>query len=511
MNRDTVSDETLGATKRLYPVRISTLIFAFGAVLIAAFSLALAYVGHRSSREADLQAYAHDLDLFNNTLNNRFALLARDQHSLAAWDRYISALKSNQERSPGNLIGSLWYQFGHDRAILIGPDGGVLAYAREGEVDPAPGAMAIGDDIKLLVARAVAHFDEARQEAGGTAVEISGMVFEGAFDSVEGEPAMLSAMPILPSDETGNSPARDPYVLISVKFIDGDLLEYLDGQLSFNALHFNTNPPADLPPTHKSIATLSGTPLGAFLWLSRYPGAQIWSVILPLIVGFALLLAAAALLIARKLGSMTNVVESSERRTRHMSRHDALTGLANRLRIGEELKAAVEQLGARPFAVIAADLDRFKAVNDTYGHAAGDIVIREVAHRLSAAVGDVGLVSRTGGDEFIILIRAFADRDRLAELTRRIIAAVPASIELEDGAKTDVGVSLGVAQAPECGDTGAAVMRAADEALYEAKEAGRGVAVFAQERMLRQSWRGAAGRDAENPGVTPSATMRRAR
>jgi diguanylate cyclase (GGDEF)-like protein len=233
-------------------------------------------------------------------------------------------------------------------------------------------------------------------------------------------------------------------------------------------------------------------------------------VVFPLIVGFALLLATAALFAARALGGMTNVVETSERRTRHQARHDTLTGLANRLRFGEELKAAVDALDRRPFAVMAADLDRFKAVNDTYGHAAGDVVIREVAQRLSTVVGDAGLVSRTGGDEFIILVHAFTDQARLAELAARIIAAVPAPIAVGDGKATDVGVSLGIAEAPECGRTAPDVMRAADEALYEAKEKGRGIAVFAQDRLLRHSWRETAGRDVENPGVTPSARLKRA-
>jgi diguanylate cyclase (GGDEF)-like protein len=507
MNRDHVPEEMLQATKRLYPVRLSSLLFGFTAGLILVFALALGFVGQRSSAEADRQAYAHDIALFDNTLDNRFALLARDQHALAAWEGYLRGRSGDA----GGLIGALWYQFGHDRAILVGGDGKVAAYAREGSLDPDPGTLALDPDMRLLVARALKHFAEARAEAGGDVQAVSGTVFEAAFQDVEDQPALLSAMPVL---EPGATDAARPSVLISAKFIDGDLLEYLDTQLSFNALHFNVNPPEGLPPTHKLITTLSGKPIGAFIWKSRYPGAAIWSVIFPLIVGVALILALAALVAVRKLGAMTNVVETSERRTRHMSRHDALTGLANRLRFGEELKAAVEGLDRAPFAVIAADLDRFKAVNDTYGHAAGDVVIRTVAQRLAEAVGEAGLVSRTGGDEFIMLIRAFTDRPRLEDLAARIIAAVPEPIAVETGdggtVDTDVGVSLGIAQAPDCGATGADVMRAADEALYEAKEAGRGIAVFAEDSRHGHSWREAKGRDAEGPGVTPSARLKRA-
>ena len=201
--------------------------------------------------------------------------------------------------------------------------------------------------------------------------------------------------------------------------------------------------------------------------------------ILPIVVAIGALVAAAALFMAQRLARMSNQLDTSERRTRHMSRHDALTGLANRVRFGEALEEAVAGLPRQPFAVIACDLDRFKAVNDTYGHAAGDSVIRAVSERLAREIGDSGMVSRTGGDEFIILIHAFTDKRRLDLLCAGIIESILKPIRLDGGEEADVGVSLGVAQAPLCGITGSAILRAADEALYAAKELGRGRAVFA--------------------------------
>ena len=147
--------------------------------------------------------------------------------------------------------------------------------------------------------------------------------------------------------------------------------------------------------------------------------------------------------------------------------------------IKQALEEAVAGLPRQPFAVIASDLDRFKAVNDTYGHAAGDSVIRAVSERLAREIGDSGMVSRTGGDEFIILIHAFTDKRRLDLLCAGIIESILKPIRMDGGEEADVGVSLGVAQAPLCGITGSAILRAADEALYAAKELGRGRAVFA--------------------------------
>jgi diguanylate cyclase (GGDEF)-like protein len=481
MNRESSAEEGVAAgnlaeTAQLYPIRLSSLIFAFAAALIVLFACAMAFVGLRSSEEADRQARANDLALFDNTLNSRFVLLARDQHALVSWKAYLDrqfpgdASRSHLEA----MIEGLWYQFGHDRSLLISPDGTLMAYAREGAVTRDADAQPVDADLRLLVEKAIAQY---RAEPGAPA----GTLFEAAFQRIEGTPALLSAMVLAdPAD-----PQLVSAVLVSVKFVDGDLLEFLNAQLSFNALNFNANPPEELPRPHRYIKSLSGETLGAFLWADTYPGAAIWSVIWPLILLIGLVMALAALLVARKLGGMSNVVERSERRTRHMARHDSLTGLANRLHFGEELKAAVDLL-PQPFAVIACDLDRFKAVNDTYGHAAGDTVIRTVAERMRETVGSAGLVSRTGGDEFIVLVRAFADTAALTDLGHRLIAAVSKPISLDGGTETDVGVSLGIAQAPACGDNAASIMRAADEALYEVKATGRGRLVFAGDRLLRQ-------------------------
>jgi diguanylate cyclase (GGDEF)-like protein len=478
MNRHSSTEAEPAGTGQLYPVSISSLILVFAAALIVLFAFGMVFVGLRSSQEADRRARENDLTLFENTLNSRFMLLARDQHALAAWNAYFAhgAAKAGTLSSADAMVNALWYEFGHDRTLLIGPDGRLLAYAREGMVVEAPDAIPLDADLKMLIDKALARY---RAEPGAP----PGSLFEAAFQRIEDQPALLSAMVLTDPAQ----PEKAPGVLISVKFIDGDLLEYLNAQLSFTALSFNANPPDDLPPTHRLLTSLSGQKLGAFLWADNYPGAAIWSVIWPLIVLIGLVMAMAGLLIARKLGGMTNVVERSERRTRHMARHDSLTGLANRLHFGEELKAAVDLLPGTPFAIIACDLDRFKAVNDTFGHAAGDKVIREVAVRMRETVGQAGLVSRTGGDEFIILMRGTSDARDLAELGRRLIAAISAPIVLDDGAVTDVGASLGIAQAPQCGDNAASIMRAADEALYEAKATGRGRLVFAGDRLLRQA------------------------
>lgn len=158
----------------------------------------------------------------------------------------------------------------------------------------------------------------------------------------------------------------------------------------------------------------------------------------------------------------------------HMSRHDALTNLPNRLLFRERLEKSLSEMrdDAR-LAVMTLDLDGFKPVNDTYGHPVGDALLRLVAERLRTCVREEDTVARTGGDEFVIVqptVRRIGDVDLLA---RRIIENLQKPFELE-GHSVSIGTSVGIAFAPEAGTTVDQLVRSSDVALYRAKAEGRG-------------------------------------
>jgi diguanylate cyclase (GGDEF)-like protein len=160
---------------------------------------------------------------------------------------------------------------------------------------------------------------------------------------------------------------------------------------------------------------------------------------------------------------------------RHSSTHDALTGLANREFFAERLGLEAEraQRYGRPLSVAMLDLDRFKAVNDAYGHPAGDRVLRHAAQVMLQAVRRSDLVARIGGEEFVVV---FPETDAaaaagLSERLRDLLAATPAP--LGDGRTTPLTVTIGVAAAPADGDRLDALLAAADRRLYEGKRAGR--------------------------------------
>jgi diguanylate cyclase (GGDEF)-like protein/PAS domain S-box-containing protein len=160
-------------------------------------------------------------------------------------------------------------------------------------------------------------------------------------------------------------------------------------------------------------------------------------------------------------------------RLRHQAHHDALTGLPNRARFREHVERALRQ--GRPSAVLFVDLDRFKTVNDSLGHEAGDRLLRAVAARMRAAVagavGPDGAVARLGGDEFAVV--ASTDAEGAATLAGRVLEALAAPVDLGPRAIAP-GASVGVvARAERYGDP-EALLRDADTAMYEAKRSGRG-------------------------------------
>jgi diguanylate cyclase (GGDEF)-like protein/PAS domain S-box-containing protein len=166
----------------------------------------------------------------------------------------------------------------------------------------------------------------------------------------------------------------------------------------------------------------------------------------------------------------------AESRLNHIAHHDDLTGLANRHCFHERLEAAVERSRLDPgqrFAVLYLDLDRFKLVNDSLGHGAGNELLREVAARLRASVRPVDLVARLGGDEFAALVEAVGDPEIALQLADRVVDVLGHPAHLL-GTEVVPGVSVGITFSDLGYRTAEEIMRDADLAMYEAKAAGRG-------------------------------------
>ena len=176
----------------------------------------------------------------------------------------------------------------------------------------------------------------------------------------------------------------------------------------------------------------------------------------------------------RRLRSSNEELRSALAAIRQMATHDHLTGLPNRVLFNEELQLALARAErhGRPVAMYFMDLDRFKNINDTLGHAFGDRVLQETAKRLASCVRGTDIVARLGGDEFVLLVEEFREEANLAEIGRKLLAAVAQPVAI-DGQDLNLSASIGICTYPEDGRDSKTLLSNADIAMYRAKQQGR--------------------------------------
>ena len=171
----------------------------------------------------------------------------------------------------------------------------------------------------------------------------------------------------------------------------------------------------------------------------------------------------------------TRGLEAANLQLRHLATHDVLTGLPNRVLLDDRLQQAIAHADRdmRSFALLICDLDRFKLINDSLGHRAGDELLQEVARRLSTVVRTADTVARFGGDEFVLIGTSVADAEDAAGLASRVMDVLQAPVRI---AAIDIHTSpsIGIAMYPDDGTTSQALLAHADAAMYSAKQRGRG-------------------------------------
>jgi diguanylate cyclase (GGDEF)-like protein/PAS domain S-box-containing protein len=204
-------------------------------------------------------------------------------------------------------------------------------------------------------------------------------------------------------------------------------------------------------------------------------------------------------IVTHYVGMHTDITERKavEEQIKLLAFYDPLTGLPNRRLLYERLKHGinVERREGKQLALLIMDLDRFKSVNDSLGHLAGDELLQQVAGRIAASLRDVDMVARLGGDEFVVLLEDITKSDDAARIAEDIISDLSKPFNLVQGHDVQIGVSIGISLYPQHGDCPDALMDHADAALYQAKGAGRGRFAYfskelteaAQERMALET------------------------
>lgn len=359
------------------------------------------------------------------------------------------------------------------RALLFAPDGGAVVWSRTGRLDDVEAAVLVRDVAPLAMAlRTPADAEAPGESRAGAAGETS------AWLRVAGEPVFAVAVALAPPAALPRRPGP-PTVAVALLPIGPAQLDDLAHTFVLPELAFVPASRGVLPPfgpAQLAVAGPGGEVVGALTWTSAMPGQWMLRNLMPQTLtaaGFVILF---AWFVVRRFRRRVDEMQTNERAAHHTALHDGLSGLPNRLLFTQRLDEAIAAIRADPareFAVVYVDLDRFKDINDTLGHQAGDAVIRQTAERLAAAAGPAATVARLAGDEFALLLPDSRDRPALEARLARLVAAIGEPVSF--GERTIYpGGSIGAALAPHDGTDRAELQHRADLALYRAKAAGRG-------------------------------------
>ncbi|MBY0564220.1 MAG: EAL domain-containing protein [Hyphomonadaceae bacterium] len=466
---------------RRLTLSISGVLTLFGLILL----WVVAYAGLSANRDA----VQRERQLIENALDQAVSRVLNEEKAIAWWDDAVV----NAQMRPLDLdwietnIGVYFYEtYGHDEIYLLDGsntpiyaniggelnDEPVQAYARRAAVLEHVVMAARGfQDPSLRLRDAAFTADQQRYSflLGASNASWSGHIFV-----VDGQPAVVSAMAIVPSVDASVLEGA-PHLMVSIVRMDEDFMASVGRTLLMPDLRMS--PTSDI--AEGSVAQPffadNGVANGYLTWTPRRPGKALLLFILPLVALGVMGAGVLTWMMIRRLKRASEELAQREALSRHEALHDALSGLPNRTHFTRSLQEALDELvqtrnNARVI-VAYVDVDRFKDVNDTLGHAAGDNLIVLVAERLRGVVGPTDLLARFGGDEFAIL-RCSSAPGASDELADRVRAAFEESFDLY-GQHVRMTASLGIAAAPDHGATPEELMRHADIALYEAKNAGR--------------------------------------
>lgn len=269
-----------------------------------------------------------------------------------------------------------------------------------------------------------------------------------------------------------------PRFLLFIRYLQPGFVDFLQHRGVVSDFHFAPAGPGRIG---FLLTSQQQQPVSDVSWLPMRPGSQMLMVTGPLIAFAILSISLLCMVMIRRLwrsslrlsDSMQQLADS-EARASHLAYHDTLTGLPNRTWIDQQLTQRLAQpADAPPFALLVIDLDRFKLINDTYGHSAGDRLLLEIARRLRDLLPATATTARLGGDEFVVMLDPFTGEAQLDALCLQILSRLADAIALP-GTTLWLGASIGVALAVEPGLDRLELMRQADIALYAAKGQGRG-------------------------------------
>ena len=420
-----------------------------------------------AARNIDEEARRTETSFVAAGLSSILDRVPTEQESITIWDdAVVETREADQTWMTENIGKWVGDYFGHDEVYILDQNNVPIHAMRDGATVPADRFTARAAAILPLAQRLRSEIASA---ADDTALGELGAADTFSIDDI---PVRVSVKPIVPFSSAVSLDRGQEYLHVSLRRVDDDVLREIETTYKISALHLSATASADGPvvPIMNADARL----LGFLTWTPNLPGAKLLTQAVPgTIAAAALGGALLAFLLIRLRTSATSLL-ASEAQTRFLAFHDTLTGLPNRALFEDRLDRALvaaRETGTK-VALHLVDVDRFKHINDTLGHATGDTVIHQVGLRLANAIKSTDTVARLGGDEFAIVqagIKTIAEAEAVAQ---RLADRFKAPFDME-GTRLTVTGSIGVVVTLAAENSRDEMLRKADIALYEAKARGR--------------------------------------
>ena len=434
-----------------------------------------------STANIDERAAVRQSEMLQQVIQTRRSQLIRELSSIASKDDAVvnTKLMFNFNWVDNNLGRWMYNFFGHQRTMVFGADNQPLYVMHDGMALDAANYDRFTGPILALVEQVRAlppGLNDADQGSAPSALS--------DFAVIEGMPAMIAVTTIV--SNTGaivQQPGTEP-LLASAMFLDDIAAARMSRDYMFENARFSLTRTENANRAIFPIFNGAGRFVAFFEWDRERPGLTMLRHTGPALLGGFIIAAILVFLLLRQLRQSSAAVEAGRRNAEHQAAHDRLTGLPNRASLDAALARALTNRSAPNsyLALLMLDLDRFKQVNDTLGHQAGDELICAVGRRIRTIVGPDVMIVRLGGDEFVVMIEAQEyDVDPMA-VAGRIIDSIGKPFDLQQF-KAHVGASIGIVSAVGGLADPRELMRKADIALYEAKSGGRNRAVVYEEHM----------------------------
>jgi diguanylate cyclase (GGDEF)-like protein len=444
-------------------------------LVVAALTILFLFAfGLWASARVDDNSIRRQETFVSKWVTEQLKVVPEEQRVITIWDDAVVKARERDQLWLEENVGVWNFDFfGHDRAYVVAANGETI-YAMEHGATVSPRPLAEAAPVALPFVE-LARSEMAILNAGleDSAAEIAEIAIVDFVQLPEGV-AVASVVPIVTSSDRLTQRAGTEFLHIAFQLVDRVLLARLADRYDLSGVEIANDHRAEEDPAGVPILSSAGVELAHIEWMPYRPGADLANEFGP-VLGIACVLGIGGVLVLLfRLRRSSTELHASEAQAQFLAFHDSLTGLPNRALFEDRLERAVVA-HRRTSALVAlhyVDLDRFKNINDSLGHGAGDELVRQVARRLQSVVREADTVARIGGDEFAI-IQADLSGDQDAEvMAKRVVELLREEFDL-GGEPAHVSASVGIVLSYGPSTSSPEMMRKADIALYEAKNKGR--------------------------------------